>query len=191
MKLNIVPAGGFARELMSMAAACDFEIEGLYDDKPSQGLKPVDQIPINSSICIAIGSSKQRKNFYTRLNSKGNFPAIIHPRALIQEPTTVNYGEGTVITAGSILTCDISLGRFVLVNLNCSIGHDCKLHDFVSLMPGVNLGGAVELEEGVYVGTGATILPEIKIGAWSTVGAGALVTKDVPPGKTVKGIPAR
>lgn len=44
------------------------------------------------------------------------------------------------------------------------------------------------LEEGVYVGAGAKILGPATIGAWSIVGANAVVTKSVPPYSTVLGI---
>jgi acetyltransferase-like isoleucine patch superfamily enzyme len=58
-------------------------------------------------------------------------------------------------------------------------------------MPAVNLGGGVHLEEGVYIGTNATILPGVKVGAWSVIGAGAVVTRDVPPHETWVGVPAK
>ena len=47
------------------------------------------------------------------------------------------------------------------------------------------------MEEGALVGIGAIVLPRVRIGAWSTVGAGAVVTADVPPAVTVMGVPAR
>ena len=45
--------------------------------------------------------------------------------------------------------------------------------------------------EGAFVGTGATVLEKICIGAWSVVGAGAVITRDVPPNSTVVGVPGR
>ncbi|HEX8145373.1 MAG TPA: acyltransferase [Pyrinomonadaceae bacterium] len=47
------------------------------------------------------------------------------------------------------------------------------------------------VERGASIGTGATILGNLRIGARAVVGAGAVVTKDVPPGATVAGNPAR
>ena len=46
------------------------------------------------------------------------------------------------------------------------------------------------LEDGVTVGAGAKILGPVTIGAWSTVGANAVVTKDAPPKSLLLGIPA-
>ena len=45
--------------------------------------------------------------------------------------------------------------------------------------------------EGAFIGTGAVILPGVNVGAWSVVGAGAVVTLDVPARATVMGVPAR
>jgi acetyltransferase-like isoleucine patch superfamily enzyme len=53
------------------------------------------------------------------------------------------------------------------------------------------LSGGVVVEDGAHVGTGATIIQNIRIGANSTVGAGAVVIKNIPPNVTVIGVPAR
>jgi acetyltransferase-like isoleucine patch superfamily enzyme len=58
-------------------------------------------------------------------------------------------------------------------------------------MPGATLAGAIIVEDYATIGSGAVILPRIRIGAGAFVGAGAVVTKDVPPGATVIGVPAR
>ena len=71
------------------------------------------------------------------------------------------------------------------------IGHDCRLGDFVSIMPGCNLAGAVKLENGVFVGSGVNIINNLKIGSWSKIGAGSMVNRDVSAGVTVVGVPAR
>jgi acetyltransferase EpsM len=72
-----------------------------------------------------------------------------------------------------------------------TVGHDCVLHDYVTVFLGVNIAGNVTLHEGVTVGGGATVLPGVTVGAGATIGAGAVVVRDVPPGVTVKGVPAR
>jgi acetyltransferase-like isoleucine patch superfamily enzyme len=59
------------------------------------------------------------------------------------------------------------------------------------LNPAVNISGGVRVEDEVLVGTGAQVLQYLTIGRASTVGAGAVVTKDVAPGAVVVGIPAK
>ena len=47
------------------------------------------------------------------------------------------------------------------------------------------------VDQDLVVGAGAVVLPRLKIGAWATIGAGAVVIRDVPAGAVVAGNPAR
>lgn len=192
--LNLIGAGGFGQEVISMLPHCGYSLGSLYDDdlqKPNLA-GSLQRIEKNSHpFLIAVGESKLRKKLFDKLSANLIFATLLHSAALLQDQASIEVGEGSIITAGCILTTNIQLGRHNIVNLNCTVGHGVRTGDFCSLMPAVNLGGEVFLEEGVYIGTGATVLPGIKIGAWSTIGAGAVVTRDVAPGSKVKGIPAR
>ena len=53
------------------------------------------------------------------------------------------------------------------------------------------MSGHVILGEGVKIGTSAVILPGVRVGAWSIVGAGAVVTRDIPDNVTAVGVPAK
>jgi UDP-perosamine 4-acetyltransferase len=53
------------------------------------------------------------------------------------------------------------------------------------------LGGNVVVGEGAFLGVGTMVIPGIRIGRWSVVGAGAVVTKDLPDDCTAVGVPAR
>ena len=90
-----------------------------------------------------------------------------------------------------MLTCDITLGRFVLLNLGCTVGHDAVLGDFCSLMPHANVSGAARLEHGVYLGTNATVIQGVRVGAHTIVGAGAVAVRDLPANVTAVGVPAK
>jgi acetyltransferase-like isoleucine patch superfamily enzyme len=83
------------------------------------------------------------------------------------------------------------IGRGVIVNTSASVDHDCRVGEFAHLAPGSVLGGEVVVGARAFVGLGARILPCVTIGEEAVVGAGAVVLRDVPPGATVVGVPAR
>lgn len=192
MELHIVGAGGLGKELRSMLPLHPYSLSIIYDRDAARACPPPASIPAGAAVALAIGDSHLRKEAFEELGSQEYcFPKLIHPQAQLQDPKSIALGEGSIISNTCLLTCDIVLGKFVFINLNCTIGHEVRLGDFSSLMPSVNLGGAVRADEGAYIGTGATILPGIHLGAYSTIGAGAVVTRDVPAHTTVVGVPAR
>ena len=93
--------------------------------------------------------------------------------------------------AGTQFTTDANVGSHVVIYLNCSITHDVEIGDFCVIAPGCNLSGGAVLEKGVQLGTGASILPRRRIGAWAIIGAGGVVADDVPANSTAVGIPCR
>jgi sugar O-acyltransferase (sialic acid O-acetyltransferase NeuD family) len=139
---------------------------------------------------IGIGSPSVRRRVADQLAAAGGrFATLTHPRAWVADG--VSMGEGSVIFAGAMVAPNASIGRQCTLNLNVTIGHDNALADFVTIGPGVNIASFCRIGEGVEFGAGAVVIPEVTIGAWSIIGAGTVVTKDVPPNSTVVGVPGR
>lgn len=84
----------------------------------------------------------------------------------------------------------VLIGRQCIINTGANVEHDCVLGDGVEIGPGAVLCGHVVVEDFAWVGANATVLPRIRIGRDAIVGAGSVVTKDVPAGVIVKGNPA-
>ena len=142
-------------------------------------------------IC-AVGASKVREKIIDHLKQlypNIKFTTLIDPS--VEMSRMVSVGEGTIICAHTILTVNISIGSHVIINLDCTIGHDAVLEDFVTLYPSVNVSGATKIGKGVELGTGTQIIQGKTIGDYSIVGAGAVVVKDVPAGCTAVGSPAK
>lgn len=70
-------------------------------------------------------------------------------------------------------------------------GHDSRIEANVEVSTGAIIGGFAVIEEGARIGLGAIVRPRVTVGAGATVGMGSVVTKDVPPGETWCGNPAR
>lgn len=206
VKIAIVGSGGFAREILTLIDDINqrqltYEIVGFVD---SDTLKLIHGYPvigddeyINNtqeaiSVVLAVGEphlKRKIRNKYT--NPLVKFPTLIHPSVLMGNKDSINIGEGCIICAGCILTTDIVIKDFVTLNLMCTVGHDTKIDNYCSFMPSVNISGEVNVNEGVYVGTGAKIINQLEIGNNTIVGAGAVVAKSLPADCTAVGVPAK
>jgi len=118
----------------------------------------------------------------------------IAPNSVIGD--NVSIGNGAIFSHFSMVTCDAKIGMAFHCNIYSYVAHDCIIGDYVTFAPRVSLNGRIKVEDGAYVGSDATFLPGkadrfLTIGAGAVIGAGALVTKDVEPGATVTGSPAK
>lgn len=68
--------------------------------------------------------------------------------------------------------------------------HDTEFGDYCQISGSCEINGNAVLEEGVFLGSHATVLPNARIGAWAFVGAGSVVLRQVKKGAKVFGNPA-
>lgn len=197
--LIILGAGGFAREAACWVHPQNYMIVGFFTEHEqgpteifdTQVVRSLDHLPFNTHFLVAVGDPSTRKRLWELAISKGLQPClpIIGPHVVIGRE--VKVGFGCIICPGNILTCNIWIDDSVIVNLNCTIGHDCYLESFVTLSPGVNLSGNVRVGQGSFVGTNAAIREKVTMGIGSTLGMGAVLTKDQRAGEIWVGNPAR
>jgi sugar O-acyltransferase (sialic acid O-acetyltransferase NeuD family) len=191
-EVAIYGAGGFGKEVRGLLsdminAGADMDFAGYLDDMKTPELPAKEGT--YQDIIIAIADGASRKAIAGRLRDQFPFKTAVHPDVNIR--SGVHIGKGSIICSGVKLTVDITIGSFVIINLNATVGHDVVLGNYTSIMPGVNISGSVKVGEGAFVGSGATILQGLSIGANAVVGAGAVVTRNVPAGSRVAGVPAR
>jgi len=89
------------------------------------------------------------------------------------------------------VNADSSVGANVIINTAATVDHDNVIGDCVHLSPGVHLAGGVRIGAYSHLGTGTVVIPNVTIGERVNVSAGSVVTKDLPDGITVAGVPAR
>jgi sugar O-acyltransferase (sialic acid O-acetyltransferase NeuD family) len=143
------------------------------------------------SVAVGIGNTASKRKVVRSMMVEGikRFARLIHPRAWIGNNVVV--GEGTIICADTLITTDISIGKHVILNLDCTVGHDTIIEDYSTIAPSVNISGSVKVGQGCDLGTNSTIIQGVNIGHWSIVGAGAVVVRDLDSNVTAVGNPAK
>lgn len=142
-------------------------------------------------VFCGISNYKVKKKIISKLKENQNikFATLIHPSVRLNKH--IKIGEGCIIYQNVIMTVNIEIGDHVIISPKCGIGHDSKIHDYVTLLWNVNVSGNVDIKEGATMGSGSTVIQGLTIGEGSFVGAGACVIRDVDDDKTAVGVPTR
>jgi sugar O-acyltransferase (sialic acid O-acetyltransferase NeuD family) len=210
-RIAIVGAGGNAREIRWLIdeingdepslefigyLVSDPGSPGRYDDRANT-VGAIDDLFDGrlavEAIAIGVGDPAVRFAIGERISSELPsvlLPRLIHPSVIMDE-TSCEVGSGAIVCAGTIITVNVSLGDYAMVNRACNIGHEAVVGAGAQINPLASISGGVTLGDRVLIGTSATVLQYVTIGDDATVGAGAVVTKDVADGRTVVGVPAR
>ena len=203
--LVIIGGGEFGREVFTWASQAiahgtPWRFKGFLDDRPDATAGFGDDLVVLSSLAAyapaeddvflcAVGRPQARRAIWERMTAKGaRFATLIHPTALVGR--NVAIGEGTLICPFTQLSCDIVVGRMVTFGTFSNTGHDTVIGDYSQVSGSCEINGRAHLEEGVYLGSHATILPSARIGAYAYVGAGSVVLRRVKAGVKVFGNPA-
>lgn len=208
--LYIIGAGGFGREVAWIVERINsikptWNLKGFIDDNETLwgstegeyhvfgGCEYLSALEDVYAVC-AVGSSNVRKKIIEKLKDTSvKFATLVDPSVLYSN--SVKIGEGAIVCAGTIITVDVNIGDHVIVNLDCTIGHDAVIDDFVTIYPSVNVSGNVSgnvlIGECSELGTGTQIIQGKKVISNTIIGAGAIVVKDCLESGTYVGSPAK
>ena len=153
-------------------------------------LNSINMSPADIDCIAAIGgeNGKARASMTQLMESHGFIPrSLIHRSAIIS--STAYLGQNLQLLAGSIIGAFATVGDYTIINSGANVDHDCKIGRMCHLGHHAALAGEVVIENNVFVGTNATVLPRISIGADSVIGAGAVVIKNVHTGSLIIGNP--
>lgn len=207
-KLLIIGASGFGREVAWLVErinrnASEWSLLGFLDDNEEIQGKTINGYKVlgkcesvtkyqDAYIVCAVGASRIREKIINKIKSlisNIQFATLIDPS--VEKSDLVTIGEGSIICAHTILTVNIEIGQHVIINLDCTVGHDAVLNDFVTLYPSVNISGITNIGKASELGTGTQIIQGKRVGDYSIVGAGAVIVKDIPEKCTAVGSPAK
>lgn len=205
-KLLILGAGGCGREVFQWAKDMNKEkaiwtsIRFLDDD-----LHQLDRLGMQDKIegkihgyqpcageevICAIGDPVIRLALCNDFKKKGAiFTNIIHPTVIIADYSHI--GTGVIICPRSIISTNVRVDDFVLINTFCVAGHDVIIEQGCTLSAQCDLMGGVHLEEGVFLGSGARVFPNMRVGKQAKIGGGSVVIRNVPAMVSVFGNPAK
>ena len=116
------------------------------------------------------------------------------PPSSIRKPAcrgTRALAPGCFIAAQAVVGPNATLGVSVIVNHGAVVDHDVTVGDFSHVAPLAALGGGAKLGRRVLVGSGASVLPGVRVCDDVVIGAGAVVASDLAEPGTYAGVPAR
>jgi len=199
----IVGAGGFGREVLSWFDDSLSTMENFFflDDHETTIRLGDLRIPclgkINDfrykngdSVYLTISNPKFKKSVVERMLINGTtFDHFIHHSSIVSRGATL--GKGIIICPYSIVSDGVNLGDYCTVNLSCSIGHDVTIGSFTTLSSHVDITGNCSVGDRNFFGSGSRVLPGKQIGSDATVGAGAVVIRNISNHQTFYAPPAK
>lgn len=203
--LVILGAGGYGADALEVAEAMNEEsprwnILGFLDDDSRKhgamicdhpvlgGREWLEGRDLDVTICLGSPCLRRQVSLDIAARYRVDFPSLIHPAASLSRRARI--GAGTVVFAGSVIATNTQIGEHVLVGRNASVGHDLSVGNYVNIFPSATISGHSRIGEGTEIGSNATVIPMMQLGCWSVIGAGAVVTRDLPDNITAVGMPA-
>ena len=147
-----------------------------------------DCVEIGKNVRIGPNCTIGFEGFGFEENEEGSHERFPHIGKVILGDN-VEIGGNTCIDRGALE--DTMIGEGTKIDNIVHIAHNVKIGKNCLIVALTCIGGGVTIEEGAYVGIGASIRNQMKIGEKAFIGMGAVVVKDIEPGITVIGNPAR
>ena len=141
----------------------------------------------STDFIIGIGNNEVRKTIAETHNV--NWVSIVHPSAQIA--FNVEIGKGTVVMANAVVNVCATVGEHCIINTGAIVEHDNVIENYAHISPNVALGGTVRIGSLTHVGIGATVKNNTEICSECTIGAGAVVVKNIKEPGTYVGVPIR
>lgn len=198
----IVGGGGFSVEVVSylLDLPSPPPIKGILDFEAPRTDYPIDipwlgnerehQFRSDEQFVICVGEPALRGKILLMItNGGGRLYTLVHPTAYVS-PTAV-IEEGAIICPFAFVGPRAHVHTNAVANVRATIGHHASLGAHAVLSPHANLNGFSVAEEGCFLGTGAIIAPQARLGRYSKLAAASVLTSEAPPGSLILGNPGK
>ena len=153
---------------------------------------PDSELPVGSQFILGVGAPRLRKYLGEKMEELGMIPyTLIDPTAVVSKTDSVQLGRGTLVCGGAHITADVVIGKYCIINLSATVGHGCRLGDYVDIAPGTHLNGDVIIGDLASIGSNVTTVPGAVVEREVVVGAGAVIKGRLLEGRTYVGVPAK
>lgn len=166
---------------------------GFINDIPIINLDNFDprELDHNRDYAFISASDVHFKERIAEVYPELNWITFIHTKSDFLLPMD-KRGKGNWFGYGTHIPSDLKIGSHVRVNYGAVFGHDCKIGDYSFVGINSSICATTNIGKGVCIGSGAVIINKnLKIGDWSTVGAGSVVTKDIEDNVVAYGNPCK
>ena len=172
----------------NLPEATEFKMFGGEDSKVCIG---------NKEVIVDSYLEQDRRNSAIPMLDMTNINARIEPGCFIREHVTI--GDNAVIMMGAVINIGVKIGEGTMIDMGAVLGGRVEVGKRCHVGAGAVLAGVIEppsaspviLEDDVLIGANAVVIEGVHIGKGAVVGAGSIVTSDVPAGAVVVGNPAR
>lgn len=189
--------GGFGREVAAWirAAGMPYEVLGHIDDEKVGApavLGPIlgHQPRMDAVYLTCFGDGAARHKVRCALEARGaRMGTIVAPGVIYVTPPASS--RNSLFLGVCSISNDVVLGDDLLIQSFACIGHDVAIGTGVTISSHAFIGGGARLEPFCTIHPHAVVLPNVVVGERAVVGAATVVIKNVPPGATVFGVPAK
>lgn len=198
-KLVIIGVGGHARSVADSVDPEVFDLIGYVDEYRTDGIsgKPVFGSRIvdvpdykDCAYLVGIGDCHVRKRWFETITRMGLKTVNVIDKTAQVSPS-VKMGTGNFVGKFAVINAGTIIGDNNLVNTMALLEHESRVWNHTNLSTRSTINGDVVVEDCVFLGSGATCIGQLTLGRHSVIGAGSVVIRDVDPGCTVVGIPAK